>query len=226
MNKSSNIGTLLTWAGVVLAVILICLKLGVLSTTVYDSSEKPDTSVSNSSTSGIEESQPKQTQPQQSNEQANQQAKQTTKEQQSKKLTVLTEGTKFNFGSMSAKYNGFEVTQIIDSGNSVLGSITTKNKFILISLDIVNNSKSSMVLDAKMFKLIDLERREHNVISDFRTNTIIGKKAVIFDEINPGVVITKTVAFEVPEDLEKALFVASDDGEFKEGETFYGALVP
>jgi hypothetical protein len=97
----------------------------------------------------------------------------------------------------------YKIEEVNSLGNSFV-SHRAQGKFVVVSIAVSNGQKDAITLDCNNFKLIDDQNREYRYSTEGSTaiQMSAGNANGFLTNVNPGIVTTIKVPFDVPKDVQ------------------------
>lgn len=99
----------------------------------------------------------------------------------------------------------FNVSEV--SSGKTLGSAKTENLFIILKVKITSNDTKPRDISTSLFKLQDSQNRTFEAYDNY-----YGNDSLIYETINPGLTVTKTILFEIPSTLKGNVSLLANSG--------------
>lgn len=109
--------------------------------------------------------------------------------------------------------NEVKETDLIESGNEFIDNAETSGKFVILDVNVENDTDETMTVDSSYFTLITDEGTENDPITSGEAIMALSEDAGDFflEQINPGLEKDGKLVFEVSEDVDvsKSIIEAS-----------------
>ncbi len=127
--------------------------------------------------------------------------KKETQKTENSTATLYTTGETINVGDLKVILSSFNETNKIESNNQFIEDVTTEGKFLVVDAKFHNNDTVSRTIDPALLTIIDGEGKRYDALSNVDLMVILGDKYIFLDEINPGMSLTGTFVFEMPQGI-------------------------
>jgi hypothetical protein len=119
-------------------------------------------------------------------------------------------GDKLDAGEFGITVSSAKITAKLDNGYN---GVTTENQFVVVKVTVSNNDDRARDISKGMFTLVDRDNKT------YKAYDVSGGAFLMYDTINPGLLRTRSVAFETPKGISEFALIADSGVALAAGET-------